>query len=195
MSVRRQQITEPVTESATRSVTLILAATAPWTNLPGVALGRLPTGQGTPVLFGLVACAGHPERRLDLYGEPGSDTYFASQALVWGDWIAVGFGWRLFLVSTAEWSVRTLELPSYFQEFRAESDYLLVVFGSGLGRVGLRGTVVWQNDALAIDGVEIDAIDAGVIRGRGEWDPPGGWRPFAVSLADGQPVGFRPPVA
>jgi hypothetical protein len=160
-----------------------------------VRLGNVPRSHGTPVLFGLVACDGRPERRLDLYGEPGSKSYFASQALVWGDWIAVGFGWRLYMVSTPEWVVRTVELPSYFQELRAMPDYLLVVFGSGLSRVNAAGAVAWQNDDLAVDGVEIEAIDAGVIRGRGEWDPPGRWRPFAVSLTDGRPIGFPPPVA
>jgi hypothetical protein len=154
-----------VTATAACSVTLALATTAPWTDLPGVPLGRLPRGHGTPVLYGLVASAGRPERRLDLYGDPGSETYFASQALVWGDWIAVGFGWRLYLVSTADWSVRTVELPSYFEELRAAPDYLLVVFGSGLGRVSPHGTLVWQNEGLAVDGVEIEVIDAGAMSG------------------------------
>ena len=176
-----------------RSVTLVSTIDPPWTSLPAVALGKSPPGIGTPVLFGLVECAGRPERRLDLYGEPGSETYFQSDAQPWHAWLAVGFGWRVYLVSAKDWSVKTLELPSYFQAFHLGSDSLLVVFGTGLMQVDEDGAVRWRNDGLAIDGVVIRSIADGLIRGEGEWDPPGGWRPFIVSLLSGSHVpGLRP---
>jgi hypothetical protein len=36
------------------------------------------------------------------------------------------------------------------------------------------------------DGVVVVAIDDNVVLGQGEWDPPGGWRPFQVSLESGE---------
>ncbi|WP_166881743.1 hypothetical protein [Massilia mucilaginosa] len=46
----------------------------------------------------------------------------------------------------------------------------------------------WRGRARRIgaDGVLIvDAVD-GVLRGAGEWDPPGGWRDFTLALDTGE---------
>ena len=180
---------------STLAITLVPTTAPPWTVVPSVPLGRTPGGHGTPLLYGLVVDGAQPARRLDLYGEPGEETYFAASAIAWRTWIVVGFGWQLYLVCATDWSVRTITLPSYFQAVHAGADYLLVVFGSGLARVSAAGGIQWRNDGLAVDGVEVDTITDGVIRGRGEWDPPGDWRPFAVSLASGEAVGRASPVA
>jgi hypothetical protein len=50
------------------------------------------------------------------------------------------------------------------------------------------GNLVWQSDVLGIDGVIVDDVDNALIRGRGEWDPPGGWKPFAVSVKTGRTI-------
>jgi hypothetical protein len=196
--VRRQQYfidwTHPRVASR-YSVRLAPATEPPWTDLPSTRLGRAPSGLGTPALYALVEAGGRAARRLDLYGEPGSESYFASSAIAWQDrWVAVGHGWHVYLVSTTTWAVRTLELPLYFEEFHAGAQDLLVVSGAGLTRVGGDGRVLWENAELAVDGVEVEAIDrvAGVVRGRGEWDPPGDWRPFVVRLDDGLQLPARP---
>jgi len=41
---------------------------------------------------------------------------------------------------------------------------------------------------LGIDGIIVASTSDGVISGEGEWDPPGGWRPFRLSLATGVPA-------
>lgn len=46
---------------------------------------------------------------------------------------------------------------------------------------------MWRSDALGIDGVIVDRISADEIEGQGEWDPPGGWKPFRVSAHSGKP--------
>jgi hypothetical protein len=78
-------------------------------------------------------------------------------------------------------------LGMYFIEIREAPDYLLAVSGSGVARIDGDGGLRWHTRHLGIDGVVIDRIEDGVIVGQGEWDPPGGWRPFRISLATGAP--------
>jgi hypothetical protein len=45
---------------------------------------------------------------------------------------------------------------------------------------------LWKSDVLAIEGVIVQDVGPVVIRGEGEWDPPGGWKPFAIAVVDGK---------
>lgn len=42
------------------------------------------------------------------------------------------------------------------------------------------GGLIWEQSPLGIGGVVLQDASADRIRGDGEWDPPGGWRPFSV---------------
>jgi hypothetical protein len=168
------------------TVTLSHVVDAPWLTTSVVALGAAPTGRGTPPLFGCVARGGRPLARLDIYGDPGSESYFRSEALTWYDNVIVGFGSHVYIISATTWGRVDIDLPSYFQALQVTPDYALAVFGSGILRFDGRGTIVWENDELALDGIEIDRIQGDEISGSGEWDPPGGWRPFTISLTDGR---------
>ena len=150
-----------------------------------IRLGAVPLGVSTPDLFALVALSGRPPLRLDLYRAYESELYVRDEVLAWQDWIAVGFGYRVFLIHSQRRDVREIPIPLYFEAFRAAEDYLLILAGQGLVRIDLSGSVVWSNGDLAIDGVEVDTIEHGIICGRGEWDPPGGWRPIRVRLDTG----------
>jgi hypothetical protein len=44
----------------------------------------------------------------------------------------------------------------------------------------------WRAENHGMDGVVIERVENGVIRGAGEWDRPGGWRPFTISLRSGR---------
>ncbi len=46
----------------------------------------------------------------------------------------------------------------------------------------------WISGGLGIDGVIITAMKQHMIQGEGEWDPPGGWKPFALFLDSGHKV-------
>ena len=50
------------------------------------------------------------------------------------------------------------------------------------------GRVLWESDIVGIDGVVLDSAEPPIIKGAGEWDPPGDWRPFALSADSGQLV-------
>jgi hypothetical protein len=47
-------------------------------------------------------------------------------------------------------------------------------------------SVFWKSEPLGSDGVVVTQIVPAIIRGEGDWDPPGGWRPFTVLAANGQ---------
>jgi hypothetical protein len=168
------------------TITLARAVDAPWLTAPVVAVGARPSTLGTLQLFGCVARNGQPIARLDIYGNPGSESYFQSEAVTWQENVVLGFGWHVYLISSSTLGCVDIDLPSYFKTLKVTSDYALAVFGCGILRFDSRGAVVWENDALAIDGVEIDRIQDNEISGRGDWDPPGDWRPFTISLIDGR---------
>ncbi|CAI2111567.1 Uncharacterised protein [Serratia fonticola] len=52
--------------------------------------------------------------------------------------------------------------------------------------INLNSGIIWQSQQCAIDGVVIYDIKDNVIYGSGEWDPPGGWRTFSLSLSNGE---------
>jgi hypothetical protein len=60
-----------------------------------------------------------------------------------------------------------------------------VASGERVLRFNRDGSKMWESDQIAVDGVIISSVDEVSISGQAEWDPPGGWRPFALSLATG----------
>ncbi|WP_258570088.1 hypothetical protein [Dickeya zeae] len=46
--------------------------------------------------------------------------------------------------------------------------------------------IIWRSKRCGIDGVVIHDISDGVIYGEGDWDPPGGWLAFRLSLKNGE---------
>jgi hypothetical protein len=83
--------------------------------------------------------------------------------------------------------VSSLDLGSYFGRLYAGDSYLLAASAERLFRIGLDGTLLWASDPLGLDGVVVSCVAGGVVKGEGEWDPPGGWRPFRVCLDAGEP--------
>ena len=100
--------------------------------------------------------------------------------------LAVGFGDRLRLVSLTDKGQREHRLDSYFVELHQAEDALLALSGSGILRLDREGRAVWQRSGLGIDGVVMREVKDGAIYGEGEWDPPGGWRPFTLDFATGK---------
>ena len=111
------------------------------------------------------------------------DYRLKTQAIFWRGWFCFGFGGRAIL--WREQGAVEIDLGCYFDEFVAGDDYLLATSGRGIVRLAPDGGVVWRNDELGLDGVLIFDIEGDVIDGQGEWDPPGGWREFLVSLETG----------
>jgi len=50
----------------------------------------------------------------------------------------------------------------------------------------LNGELLWKTGQLGIDGVLVHKVSPTRIEGSGEWDPPGGWRPFVLTPTTGE---------
>ena len=154
-----------------------------------VRLGNVPSGLGTADLFVTIREEDRPLLRVDLYGDSSSETFTFQDALVWHDRVFVGFGHKVYVIDPQKRSGFEIFLGSgcgYFGHFYAGQDYLLVASGESLLRLSPDGKVLWRAADLGVDGVVVTSVENGTIRGEGEWDPPGGWKPFALRLESGK---------
>ena len=75
------------------------------------------------------------------------------------------------------------DLETYFGYMHAD-DVLLIASGERVVRVNTDGTIAWISDRIGIDGVTISSADSERVVGDGEWDPPGGWKPYCLRTSD-----------
>ena len=129
-------------------------------------------------------------RRFDLYPN-GFESYAFEDAKIWRGLLLVGYGCHLYVFNLATHAVSEHHFDSYFGHLYVAPDYCLVASGCSLYRLGDDGEYLWASRGLALDGVVVNNVRDGVIYGDGEWDPPGGWRPFSVRLSDGGPANWR----
>jgi hypothetical protein len=152
-----------------------------------VRLGSVPTGVGTPDGFVAVEVDEKPLLRIDLY-RPRDEAFAFEEVRVWFQFVAIGWGEHVYLVDPRTRRVLAIRLGSYFGHMYSAENDLLIASAERLFLVAPDGAVRWQSEHLGIDGVVVDKIDGEVVYGEGEWDPPGGWRPFSVSLRNGHAV-------
>lgn len=166
---------------------VVMALDSPWTTMLPLRLGKTPAGLGTADLFVTISDDDRALLRVDLYA--ASDGTFAFQdAIVWYDRVFVGFGQRVYVIDPNRQSAFEIYLGprGYFGHFYASKEYLLVASGESLLRLAPDGAILWQNPNLGLDGVVVNSVERGVILGQAEWDPPGGWKPFALRLDSGE---------
>lgn len=150
-----------------------------------LVLGAAPEGRGTPGAFVLVEADEEPLLRVDLYAGPSCFAF--EDAIVWSGLLVIGWGERAHLVDLRTRETTSLELGGYFGHLYACPDYLLIASCDRLLRVAPDRSTLWRSAPLGVDGVLVADVVDGVIRGSGEWDPPGGWVPFTLDLASGAP--------
>jgi len=170
------------------TATLSMTVAEEWRRVESVTVGRVPPGQGTPDRFVTVRNGAQPLLRVDVYADDEDASPF-SDVSIWHGHAVVGFGHHVHAVSLAQRAVTTIQLDSYFGNLYPTRDYLLVASGVRLFRIEPDVCLGWTSEPLGIDGVVVTDPGPPVIHGQGEWDPPGGWRPFSLSAADGRPVG------
>lgn len=154
----------------------------PWRFMDPIRVGRVPTGEPEPNAYVTVERDDAPVARIDAYADyrgPFQDL------IAWGRFVVLGWAEIVHLIDPLTRQVRDVECNGYFGHLYPLGDRLLVATASELICLDGLGEVLWRRDDLGIDGVIVDSTSDGVIRGQGEWDPPGGWAPFCVSLVDG----------
>jgi len=156
----------------------------PWLNVPPIRVGRVPAGSRTPDRYLAASVAGGQRVRVDLY--QGVEACPFEDDCEWHGWLIVSWGEHLHWVDPVERSARTVRLGSYFGHLYPAPDALFVASAERLFRFAPLGTLAWSSSLLGIDGVVLESWSGDVLAGCGEWDPPGGWRPFRVARATGE---------
>ncbi|WBS01701.1 hypothetical protein OU994_26100 [Pseudoduganella sp. SL102] len=118
----------------------------------------------------------------------------------------IGFGRFVFVVDISRNDIRRHELDGYFGHLYDTSDLehlddriaVLAASASELLAFDRTGNLLWKQSGLGIDGVVLHHAGLDRIGGEGEWDPPGGWRPFTLIAQSGERLesesfaGWRP---
>ena len=145
----------------------------------------------------LVCKNDQPAMVLGIFTEIDKDGYLLEQCfseLLYNDkTIAVLYGQHVHLFDIASYEVKSLFLHDYVSHIYPVpdifagvlSDTFLVTTFLYTFLVDIDSGIVWQSQQCAIDGVIINDIKDNIIYGSGEWDPPGGWEPFCLSLSSG----------
>jgi hypothetical protein len=110
------------------------------------------------------------------------------------NFVVIGCGEKVHFFSIENKNIRSYDLKDYFGHLYPshdiESDVIkndtYVASASRLFKFSPNGQLEWESEILGIDGVVIDEIENNVIRGAGEYDPPGGWEKFEVRVSDGK---------
>jgi hypothetical protein len=154
-----------------------------WLDLAPLYLGDVPPGLGTPDFYVTVEKSGQPFLLLNIYS-----AFFPipPQQILWQEWLFIGFGETLFVVSLASLQSFTHKVAWYCGYFYPFADYLLVSSAANLLCFDKNARLLWESDEVGMDGVEVQEVTGNIIKGIGEWDPPGGWRPFEVDLITGK---------
>lgn len=150
-----------------------------------VRLGAVPDGLGTPDRYLTVEDDDGPRLRVDIYSSV-DECHAYEELQIWSGCVILGRGHHLYIVGPREPRTTVIDLGSYFGHIYPGDGFLLVASAERLMRVRPDATVLWASGPLGIDGVIVDEVTGGIIKGRGEWDPPGGWRPFRLSLESGE---------
>lgn len=154
----------------------------PWTAMEPIRVGTVPPGAGTPGIYVTVERDGVPFARIDAW--PSSAGPF-TQVTTSENLVVLGWNDHVYFVDPFTREVAAVECEGYFGHLYPVDGRLLIADTSRLVCVDLRGERLWVSTPLGIDGVVVDDVQDGIIFGKGEWDPPGGWEPFRLSLNTG----------
>ena len=155
-----------------------------WLDLTPIRVGRVPAAQGTPHRY-VCAESGRNVLRVDVYADPSNEMLLYEEAILWRDLVLIGSGHAVHSIGLDSGHIATINLDAYFISFYQQAEYVLVSSGDRVHSIGAEGLLIWRSAELGNDGVVVEDVRGGTIRGRGEWDPPGGWKSFAISEADG----------
>lgn len=163
-----------------------------WASKPTVHVGRAVSPYREADVYGLVATNDSPLFTIAVHADRGIESICFRDAVVWRDWCIIGYGHSVYFVDIAthkseqHFLDRYSPIMPYFGRIYPGKDWLLVATGSNLLRFDVKAQVVWASKEVGIDGVVIQGVEGDLVRGEGEWDPPGDWRRFAIDLRTGR---------
>jgi hypothetical protein len=77
--------------------------------------------------------------------------------------------------------IQRMEVSGYFGQCYLDNNMFYIADANGLTCIDRKGKISWRQNNLGIDGVIIETISNNLIFGKGEWDPPNGWRDFKLN--------------
>ena len=166
-----------------------------WSSVAPITVGECSVEAGMPDEIVVIDRGQEPFMRLHIHYPP-LEYHLRTEAKIWSDWVIVGFSGRVVLVSVHDGLQRTIALSDvsppdsfdYFCQLFSDDDVLLACSGRRIFRIGARREILWKSDELGLDGVLVHGVDSTAISGSGEWDPPGGWQPFTISVDTGSRI-------
>ncbi|MDZ4773277.1 MAG: hypothetical protein SGI72_09105 [Planctomycetota bacterium] len=161
---------------------------AKWTSLPAVRIGTPPTGSVEVTMCVVVRKGGEALMRIDYHGDQ-NEYSFVDEWIEWRGLVVLGAGENVHLISLVDHSLVTHRLGedfgNYFAALHPLADRLYVTSGAQVFRIDPARNLVWASDPVGLDGVILSDCEGPILRGDGEWGPPGGWKPFAISADTG----------
>ena len=151
-----------------------------WRELPSV-----PLGEGSTAIYLMIQHQGMPWLVLAMNRSVRPEYWFRQDAIAWKEVLVVGVAERIYMLTPSGNLICSIVLNDYFCEFSSDNDWLLVATGSRVHRLDNLGQLIWTSPPVANDGVVIGHVTDWLIQGEGQWDPPGGWRPFSLNLSNG----------
>src|SRR5262249_397476 len=129
--------------------------------------------------------SGH-RRRIDLFASVGQSCFQDVRCV--GKVVFVGYGQQVDVYVSEVVTLPKDAFDGYFGHLFTATDIdspdlgrsALIASASELLRFDDAGELLWRSTGLGIDGVVVHRVQDGKIFGEGEWDPPGGWKPFQL---------------
>jgi hypothetical protein len=163
----------------------------PWVECDQVIVARGDIPESEVVASVSVAVASVLVAQVDILASAGQSCFRSLRSI--DSLVYIGFGQFVFIVDVYLRKVRRYPLNGYFAYLYDSGDLehldshisVLATSASEVLAFDRTGDLIWKQSDLGIDGVVLQRADAGRIDGEGEWDPPGGWRPFSLSSKNG----------
>lgn len=135
---------------------------------------------------------------LHVFIEVDEDGYFLDscfrQVLCNDKYVAIMLGQHIHLVEVVSKEIKSFHLHDYVghaysipgcSDFYLSESFLVATY-CYVFLIDIVKGIIWRSKRCGIDGVVIHDISDGVIYGEGDWDPPGGWLAFRLSLKNGE---------
>jgi len=153
---------------------------------PHIDVGHPTDNHSTPYALCLLSLDGQPTLCVRLRRTSG-ESYTFRDAQYWRGLFIIGWGDAFYVINPKSTSATRHDLRTYFGYIHSD-DALLIASAERVVRVSPDGTIAWTSEPVGIDGVTFSSVDTDFVDGDGEWDPPGGWKPFRLCLNDGSVV-------